>query len=494
MTMSTSAGGRPSLSVRSQQPGRQRPARRRARISTTPGHLRMLMLMLVIGTCMLWAVGEAATVTARAQVDRFGYHTAPAILDALRLHAYLADADRLAANDFLLGSQGENEKRQEFELDIAAADRELQQAAELDEPGSQAAKQLQQINALLIRYIGLVETARAYAHSPSPLSAAYLHEASALMHRPADGILARVDILATPNADDPAVNPVKLHPLIGMVVAFFAIALVLLSLLVYTQVFLRRRFRRRISPPILAAMFLLIALSGWMALHSLTTYRNLSVAEGVAFTKLHRLSVMKSLVADANADESLSLIGRGDAGARSQFQATTEQIVNPPLTDDMAEAGARGDIRFSGLLADEMHDATPSEDRTASVRVLRGYQEFLAVDASFRAKAMAGKRDDAIALVVGSTQFGTAFADLNIALQQRMEFEQARFDATVASARPGLDTDVGIGLAAAAIAMLILYSLRPRIAEYGGMKVHEEPEWRRGLPPGPWDSNPRPTA
>jgi hypothetical protein len=446
----------------------------------------MLLVVIVIGTCMLWLVGEAAVVTARAEVDGFGYRTAPAMASALRLHAYLADADRLAANDFLLGSQGENEKRQEYELDLAAAVRELERAAELDEPAGRAGEQLQQISTLLIQYTGLVESARAYAHPPSPVGAAYLREASALMHRPDDGILARVDILATPNADDRAMDQMRLRPLMGMVVAFFAIALILLGLLVYTQAFLRRRFRRRSSPPILAAMFLLVALSAWMVLHSLTTYRNLSVAEGAAFAKLHRLSLMKSLAADANANESLSLIGRGDNGIlQNEFQATTEQLANPPLTDDMADAGARGDIRFNGLLADELRDTTPPEDRAAPVRVLRGYQEFLAVDASFRAKAVAGKRDDAIALVVGSTQFGTAFADLNIALEQRIEVEQARFDSAVASARPGLDTDAGIWLGAAAIALLVLRSLRPRIAEYGGVKVPEPPEGRRRLPPGP---------
>jgi hypothetical protein len=260
---------------------------------------------------------------------------------------------------------------------------------------------------------------------------------------------------------------------------------VLLGLLVYTQAFLRRRFRRRISPPILAAMSVLAALSAWMTLQSLTTYENLSVAEGSSFATLQRLSLMKSLAADANADESLSLIGGGDSGTlRNEFRATTEQLANPPLTDDLADGGMRGDIRFNGLIAEELHDDTSSEDRVASARVLRGYQEFLAVDASYRAKAAAGKRDDAIALVVGSTQLGTAYADLSIALERRSEVQQGRFDAVVASARPGLDTDIGIGLSAAAIALLVLRSLRPRIAEYSGVKVLEPPAGRRTSPPG----------
>jgi hypothetical protein len=439
----------------------------RTRTSTTPGRLRTLLVVITAGSCLLWLAGGAAVVLARAEVDDLGHRRAPAVFDALRLHAELADADRLAANDFLLGSQVNTEKRQEYELDLTTATRDLEQAAELNEPGGPAGIQLRQIAAMLAQFNGLVETARVSAHSPSLSGAASLRQASDLMHRPRDGILARVDTLGTTSSLGRVQDDTRLWFVGGTVVAFFVIALALLGWLVYTQTFLRIRFRRRSSPPILAAASLLVILSAWVAWQSFTTYRNLSVAQGVAFTELHRLSLMRSLAADANADESLSLIAPGNSAVfDNDFKSATDQLVSPPLTDDMAQAAVRGDIRFSGLLADEFHDAASANDRAATVRVLRGYQEFLAVDASFRSKAMAGKYDDATALVVGSTQFGTAFADLDIALDRRIDVEQAKFDSAVADASPGLDTDVGIGLGAVAIALLALWALRPRMAEY----------------------------
>ncbi len=467
LTTDPSTGNHTNLPSRSLPALTERALSGRTRTSTTPGRLRMLLVLITVGSCLLWLVGGAAVVIARAEVDNVGHRTAPGVIDALRLHAELADADRLAANDFLLGSQVNTEKRQEYELDLTTATRDLEQAAELNEPGGQASEQLQQIGAMLAQYAGLVETARASAHLPSPSGAANLRQASALMHKPRDGILARVNTLASMNSNDRLQDDPRLWFLGGTVVAFFVIAVGLLGWLVYTQAFLRVRFRRRSSPPILAAASLLVILSAWVALQSFTTYRNLSVAEGVAFTELHRLSLMRSLAADANADESLSLITRGNSAAfDNDFKSATEQLVSPPLTDDMAEAAVRGDIRFTGLLADEFHDAASANDRAATVRVLRGYQEFLAADASFRSKAMAGKYDDATALVVGSTQFGTAFADLDIALDRRVDVEQAKFDSAVADAGPGLDTDVGIGLGAVAIALLVLWALRPRMAEY----------------------------
>ena len=427
----------------------------------------MLLVAITVGSGLLWLVGGAAVLIARSEVDNVGHRTTPAVIDALRLHAELADADRLAANDFLLGSQVNTEKRQEYELDLTTATRDLEQAAELNQPGGSATEQLQQIGAMLAQYNGLVETARVSSHSSSATGAASLRQASAVMHRPVDGILARVDTLATESPNDRTQEDTRLWFLAGTVGAFFVIALGLLGWLVYAQAFLRMRFRRRSSPQIVAAMAVLVSLSGWIAVQSFTTYRNLSVAEGVAFTELHRLSLMQSLAADANADESLSLIARGNSTTfDNDFKSATEQLANPPLTDDTADAAIRGDVRFTGLLADEFHDAGSADDRAATIRVLRGYQEFLAVDAAFRSRATAGKYDDAVALVVGSTQFGTAFADLSIALERRVEVEQARFDAAVADASPGLDMDIGIGLGAITTALLVLWALRPRIAEY----------------------------
>jgi hypothetical protein len=441
----------------------------------------VLLAAIVVGTCLLWLTAGAAVVTARAEVDGFGYRTAPAVATALRLHAYLADADRLAANDFLLGAQGGTEKRQEYELDIATAVREVERAAQLTEPDGLEDQQLRLIGAMLIQYTGLVETARANAHSPS-IGAGYLRQASALMHRPGDGILALVATLASPSPDDQATDQTRLRLLTGTIAAFFVTALGLFGLLVYAQIFLISRFRRRSSPPILMAIVVLLGLSAWMAPHALATYRSLSVAEGVTYAELHRLSLMQSLAADANANESLFLIAQGDRSLlQTDFLATTDELASPAPDDDSADAALKGDVRFSGLLADELNDAKSSDDRAAARRILRGYQEFLLMDASFRTKALAGKYADATALAVGAAQSGAAYADFSVALEQRVDVEQARFDAAVAEARPGPPVDIGIGLSAIGMVVLVLIGFRPRISEYTGGDAFESRRrlWRR---------------
>jgi hypothetical protein len=416
---------------------------------------------------LLLVTGESAVVGARAEVDAVGHRTALGVIDALTIHATLADADRLAANEFLLGASGTSEARQEYLLDIKTATSLLEQAAELNGPDGLGGGEIQDVSAMLAQYVGLVETARASARQSPSIGAPYLRQASALMHAQATGILARLDALATVKPQERAAEDTTTWLLLSATTVFFVLAAVLLGLLLYTQGFLRRRFRRLSSPPLVAATALLLLLSAALGAQFLNTYRNLSTAEGVAFTSLHRLSLMRSLAADANADESLLVIARGSSGSGllESFKETTRQLADP-FSDASADAGAHGDIQFTGLVADALRSADTAEERFDTLKVLRGYEAFMDVDASLRAKAAAGDYAGATALVVGSTQFGTAFADLDVALERLIDYQQARFDAAVADASPSFALDVGIVLVTIAIPVLVLLGLRPRIAEY----------------------------
>ncbi len=439
----------------------------RDRASTTPGRLRALSVVVIVGTTMLWLLGAAAVVAARSDVDTVGHRTVPMIIDAQRTHALLSDADRLAANDFLLGGAGNSEQRQEYQLDIASASRDLEHMAELNGPDGPATAQLQQITTLITQYTGLIEAARANARAGFPVGGSYLRQASDLMHRPQDGILAMVDGLDPFDPADPGRDEAARWFSAGMLAAFFAVALGLLGVLVFTQAYVRRRFHRRRSYQLLAATALLLAMTGWMAGQAAVTYRSLRTAEVTAFPRLHTLWVMRALAFEANADQSLALISRGSTGAYDDaFKAATNRLVDRQLTDEMADAGTRGDVGFKGLVGDEITEADSPAERAAALRVMRGYQEFSALDAAIRTRVAAGDYDGAVPLVVGTNQLGTAFRDLDRALQARIDTEQAEFEAGIAGAMPGGELDAGIAVLAIGVAALVVWGLQARIAEY----------------------------
>src|SRR5262249_60992133 len=111
----------------------------------------------------------------------------------------------------------------------------------------------------------------------------------------------------------------------------------------------------RASPLVLAATVLLIAVAGGLAVQAFYTYSNLEDAQLQAFARLQTLWRARSLAVDANGNQSLSLIARGN-GARfdDAFKAETKGLVDRPVTDPLADAAAPGAVRFEGCHADRV--------------------------------------------------------------------------------------------------------------------------------------------
>jgi hypothetical protein len=441
----------------------------RERTSTTPGRLWVMSVVLAAVSGLLWLAGSSTVVTAQTKVDQIGHRSGPAVIDAQKIHGALADADRSAANAFLSTGEQSLAPRQRYERDIALATHDLEQAAEHNTAGSQASDDLQAVNAAVAQYTGLVEAARANGRQGFPVGAAYLRAASRLMHQPGDGILARVDALAAVNSGNASVEYNSLWYLAALLAVFFAFGALLFALLISTQGYVRRRFRRRRNNRLMVATVLLLLLSGVMAGQALYTYRNLQTAEEQAFPRLHQLWQARATVADLNGNESLSLIARGNGSAFDEaFKAETLQLVDRPLTDALVEDAAQGKVQFKGLLADEIKQGGFPGERAAAVRALRAYQQFLAADAAVRARASTGDHDGAVALALGSSQgqLGAAFADLDAALGAAIEIDQREFDQAISRATPNLALNLAIPLCAVGIAVLVVWGLQPRIAEY----------------------------
>jgi hypothetical protein len=440
----------------------------RERAATTPGRLWTLSLVMVAVSGLLWLAGSSTVVTAQNKVDSIGYRSGPAVIDAQKIHGSLADADRSAANAFLSSGAQNSEPRQRYQRDIALATHDLEQAAEHNTAGSQTSRDLQAVNAAVAEYTGLVEAARANDRQGFPVGAAYLRAASRLMHQPGDGILARVDALASVNSSNASAEYASFWYAAALLAVFFAFGALLFALLLSTQSFVRQRFRRRRNNRLMIATTLLALLSGAMAAQGLYTYRNVQAAEEEAFPRLHQLWQARATVADINGNESLSLIARGNGSAFDQaFKAETAQLVDRPLTDTMVDDAARGRVHFKGLLADEISQAGFAGERDAAVKALRAYQQFLQADAAVRARA-AGDHEGALALALGSApgQLGAAFADLDAALGAAIEIDQREFDDAISRATPKAALNLAIPLCALGIALLVLSGLQPRIAEY----------------------------
>jgi len=437
--------------------------------STTPGRLRWASFMIALVAALQGVTGSVALFAARNTIDAIGHSTVPVAIEVQKVHESLTEADRSAANAFLSGNVEVPAIRRQYEVAVATADTEIEQLAEDHGLGVQASRQLRAILQMLSDYTGLIEEARANNLQGFPVGATYLRTASRLMHRGGDGILARVDALGA--LDRRSLSAENVDLLYGLVplAAFLLCDLVLVFLLIRTQVFLRWRFRRRRNRRMLGATAVLFGLMALAAVQGTVSYFELVVAQQQTFGRLQTVWQARSLVADANGNESLSLISLGNGAAfDAAFKAETTRLVDRPLTDGLVSSAAAGHVRFKGLLADELRRARLPQEREAAVSALRAYRDFLAIDGRVRAKAAAHDLRGAAALALGTQggQLGAAFARLDAALARAIAIDQGQFDSAIGWAEPGLAMALAIPACAVAIAMLAIRGLEPRIAEY----------------------------
>lgn len=279
----------------------------------------------------------------------------------------------------------------------------------------------------------------------------------------------------------------------AVLAAFAVAAAAVLVLLIWTQRFVRRRFRRRRNKRLLAATLAVVVVTAGTGA-GVYGARDSIMRSQAQYARLLNLWHARSLAYDANGDTSLYLIAAAPAGATSDdaFQSVAGRLADRPLTDALLAAARRGDVRFGGLLADELRAASSPAERDAALQVVEAYSRFLQIDAAVHAQAAAGHQQAAVALTLGTYgaplglafksmdwgprlgaqrdwsegQLGFAFGEFDWDLAQLTQLLQAEFDATMSSVEHMLTQTLVLQAVSLSIAALTFAGLRPRIAEY----------------------------
>ncbi|MGC4750016.1 hypothetical protein ACLQ28_30785 [Micromonospora sp. DT201] len=234
-------------------------------VSTTRQTLVRLRGWLLGVTAVTLATSLAIFLGVAGNADVAADRSVPAILasydaqDALR-NAHLAAVRNLAEGGEVLGGPGVDYQRQ-----IAGAGQYLTLLAENNAAGDEGTQAIQTIEALLVTYTGLIGQADARYRDAGlrALGVAALRDAASLL----DDILDRLERLRGKQlrALDNQVNNFWTNKLTA---AFWLLPLVGLGvLLVRTQTYLSRRFRRTVNVPLLLAT---AATVGMVALTSLS--------------------------------------------------------------------------------------------------------------------------------------------------------------------------------------------------------------------------------
>ena len=279
-------------------------------VATTPGRILTIGIVLAaLGVASAFAT--STTINHRQQVlTTVLNHTEPLSFAAGRLYTTLSVADAAAATAFIAEAEPWP-VRLRYEQAITDAAEAVTRASSglTDESLVQL---LGKVNAELAVYTGLIEIARTNSREGNPVGSSYLSEASGLMQSTILPYAAqlyqatseRVDRETTASTQIPA--PVILVVLTTAVFGAFS------------HRWLARRTRRRINPGLVVGALGILVMVVWVGTALAISTTASRSAKDTAAESLKTVTNVAITAQQARADETLSLIRRGDEEIRKQ--------------------------------------------------------------------------------------------------------------------------------------------------------------------------------
>ena len=231
----------------------------RDQVTTTPGRLAMIALLVIAAAVCFGAIATAAERSRAHAAQAVRSETEPLLVQAATMYTALSDANATVTATFLKGGLEPPALRARYLEDLRVASRSLATLTREVGGSSDARAAVGTIGEQLPAYSGLVETARANNRQGLPVGAAYLRAASKLL---TGTILPQADRLYSIEAerltDDYATGTS------GAALAVLIVAVVVaLLLLIIAQLYVARRSRRNLNVGMLVATVVLLGVSIW---------------------------------------------------------------------------------------------------------------------------------------------------------------------------------------------------------------------------------------
>jgi hypothetical protein len=410
-------------------------------LSTTPGRILVSGVVLT-ALVVLSAFATSTTIDHRQQaLTTVLNHTEPLAFAAGQLYTTLSVADAAAATAFIAGSEP-RDVRQRYEQAITDAAVALTRASSglTDEPMQQL---LGRINARLVVYTGLIETARTNNRAGNPLGSSYLSEASSMMQqmilpdaqRLYEETSARVDAETTASTRVPA-------PVIIVVAATLLFG-------AFSNRWLARRTQRRLNFGFVAGGLAVLIMVIWVGTVLAISTADSRSAKSTAAESLKTVTNLGITAQQARADETLSLIRRGDENVRKQSYYQRIDAMHKQLTEYLAREDAidKTDLQGADQLLGRWRQA---DDRLNSYIAVGNYQAATQV-----------------ALGTGEDDSTPAFDKLETALSNAIDESRRQLRNDILNARNVLSgATAGAVVLSIVAGVAVAIGLWPRVNEY----------------------------
>jgi hypothetical protein len=403
----------------------------RERLTTTPGRLVLLTVLVVAGAVSFGVIASLAERSRAQAANGVRTQTEPLLVQSVFLYTALSDANATATTTFLQGGLEPPARRAQYLADLRLASDALATLTREAGGASDVGAAVRSITERLPIYSGLVESARADNRQGFPVGAAYLREASALL---TGQILPQANRLYATEAERLS-DDYDTGAATASLVVLVIVAVLVLGVLVGGQAYVARASRRIINVPMLVATVVLAAVSVWAVVGVIDEQDALAQARGDS-DSVELLSASRVLLARARSDEALTLANRGS----DETDPVDFTVVMGTLGSVLKEAGA-------------------------------GTTSALDVDfAAYRAETnriAALEQSGQISAATKSGSSSAAAPQLDADLSTRVTAAQGRFTSAAADATSSLSgLAVAIPLLAVVAGALAVFGLWLRLGEY----------------------------
>lgn len=407
---------------------------------TTPGRLRQLSIVLTVGIVLFGVFSASATQVRRKAADDIVTDASPLLVSAEELYVSLADADAAATESYLAGGSQTNEVLARYDDDVKSASDRLAQIGSHAQSTPEMQSAVRDLSNDLPRYTSLVATARENNRQGNPVGTAYLRSASALMR---ETMLPRATQIYG-SASDGLRQQYATGTSWGHGVGIAAVGIVLVAGLVAAQIFVTRRSKRWVNPPLAIATVLVVLVLGWTALQFARAQHSLATAERDGSSPVQVLAASRILALRAEAASTLSVVDRDPADVAA---------LTDPLGGSTGREGALGDVF-----------AVAPESAGHSSQIVAAYNELVDTITHVH-DSLATDYDGAVGLTLDEQASRSKTFDELLLSDVQAALE--RFDGASGDAGAGFSALL-IGLLAICVAaeVLVLVGLQLRIREY----------------------------
>lgn len=326
----------------------------RRRQLSTPARLRRLLSAVLAATALSWIAATILQQGLQAAAQSARGTLSPAYQDAAQARASLSDADLAAWQAFSSSTAQLTGPGLQYQNDITNAEEALQRLAALQASGSAGSSLLQTVSGQLVSYQSLVEQADAEyrrditlgAASEGALGLAYLTYASNTLRDPQGGLLTSIDKLTGPGQQALRAQLASPWADRALLLVFAVPALLTLSGIAAVQMFLRRRFNRAISLPLLLAAAAICGQAGWLVIATWHADSAFAAARGTALPNLAGQWQSQTARVDAEAVklQAVTTTSVSAASSGGGLNPSAAQAASGALDADLASAEDAGGL------------------------------------------------------------------------------------------------------------------------------------------------------